>query len=200
MSDSLRAAMAAVMHEVSYVQKKTRVQGYTAAGESDVIAAIRPAMLRHGIVGPVPVDGEVVEVKHITKDNGKQMRFVVLRRVWRFSHVPTGETLDVVTYGEGADSLDKATLKAMTASKKYAIREAFCLETGDDPDKVASEDESASEATYARAYTAIREAADAGALDRLVKAVDSRELLTHVQREKLRKLADSRRAELRNPN
>jgi hypothetical protein len=36
---------------------------------------------------------------------------------------------------------DKATAKAMTGAYKYALRQTFCIETGDDPDKDPSVDQ-----------------------------------------------------------
>ena len=52
--ETLRAAQLAVMKDVGYVQKKGRVgsgnYGYTYAGEKELIAQLRPSMIKHGIV------------------------------------------------------------------------------------------------------------------------------------------------------
>ena len=50
-----------------------------------------------------------------------------------------GSSITVQAVGEGADAGDKASYKAATGLYKYALRQTFCIETGDDPD--ASQDE-----------------------------------------------------------
>ena len=47
--------------------------------------------------------------------------------------------IDVTAPGEGADSGDKSGNKANTCAYKYALRQTFVIETGDDPDEEASE-------------------------------------------------------------
>lgn len=195
--ETLAAAMRAVMLDVGYVQKKTRVQGYTAAGESEVIAAIRPAMLEHGVIGPIPVGGDEPIIRDLDRGGGKNMRYVVIRRTFRFIHADSKESIDVVTYGEGADTLDKASLKAMTSAKKYAIREAFCLETGDDPDRIPSEQQEQAAETFYRAHAAIMEAKTKADLDKYIGLLEQREELSHDDRTRLRKAAESRKAKLK---
>lgn len=48
------------------------------------------------------------------------------------------ETLQVMSYGDGLDSGDKASGKAMTYSDKYALMKAYKIQTGDDPDQEGS--------------------------------------------------------------
>jgi hypothetical protein len=55
-------------------------------------------------------------------------------------HVHSDTYIDIQTTGEGADSGDKSSNKAMTGGYKYALRQVFCIETGDDPDKYPSEE------------------------------------------------------------
>ena len=202
---TILAAIHAVMSEVSYVQKKTRVQSYTAAGESEIISAVRPSMLKNGIIGPIPVDGTdpavQVQDKSWTDSSGKvspkQMRYIVVRRTFRFAHVDSKDVIDVVTYGEGSDNLDKAALKAMTAARKYAIRETFCLETGDDPDYTPSEEEAKSTSWFATAVAKVNECATEKACDTLEAKFDNTEAFDHDQREQLRRLLKARRVHVR---
>lgn len=140
-SRSLAEAMVRVMERVDYVQKDKRMDmggrgGYRYAGEAAFIAAIRPELVKQQItVSPVGMEAVASEV--FQGKSGSQNR-IVLRVTFRFTHAPTGETLDVVTCGEGMDSGDKATNKAMTGAMKYALRQAFVIETGDDPDDTPS--------------------------------------------------------------
>lgn len=131
-------AMAAAYHDCGYVQK-TQTQGlkYRFAGEQAMIEAIRPVLLKHGIfVHPM----EIKEVRRETyqTSGGSTMQLVGLSVVYQFAH-SSGTGITVAAYGEGADVGDKAAPKAMTGAYKYALRQAFCIETGDDPDEYPSE-------------------------------------------------------------
>ena len=47
----------------------------------------------------------------------------------------SGESISVTVVGEGMDSGDKATSKALSIAYKYAMFQTFCIPTEDDPDK-----------------------------------------------------------------
>ena len=132
MSVEIFKAINAVMQNVGYVQKKGS-QGlrYTYAGEAALISAIRPVMVENGLfVYPYSVQYEKSEY---TTKNGAVMNHAIVIVTYRFAHI-SGETFDVTVTGEGSDSGDKAFNKAMTGAYKYAMRQTFCIETGDDPD------------------------------------------------------------------
>lgn len=137
---SIHEAMSRVMAEVGYVQKRGQMQGaarYSYAKEADFIAAIRPAMVQEGVfIVPHKVETLTTEVVHTAK--GTPMNRVVIRVAFLFCH-SSGGTIEVTTLGEGMDSGDKACNKALTGAMKYAMRQAFCIETGDDPDDTPSE-------------------------------------------------------------
>jgi len=46
----------------------------------------------------------------------------------------SGETMEFTVLGQGEDSSDKATYKAMTGATKYALLKLFLIPTGDDPE------------------------------------------------------------------
>ena len=50
-----------------------------------------------------------------------------------------GSQLSIVAYGEGMDSSDKSTNKAMSAALKYALLQTFLIPTEDDADKTTPE-------------------------------------------------------------
>jgi hypothetical protein len=139
----LAKAILGVMEDVAYVQKGGRVSGggmnYSFAGEADLLRALRPAMVRRGLA-LLPVGCAITEHHevHDGKYGAKQSRTVRCVSTYRLLHA-SGESVDLQVAGEGQDGGDKATAKALTISLKYALRQAFLIETGDDPDRVRPE-------------------------------------------------------------
>lgn len=131
-------AMAAAYTECGYVQKKKAADlNYRFAGERAMIEEIRPAMVRHGIF-VYPHCVREVKRETYTTSRGSTMNLVGLVVTYRFAHESGEHDIVVEAYGEGADVGDKAAPKAMTGAFKYALRQAFCIETGDDPDNDSS--------------------------------------------------------------
>jgi len=132
-------AINAIMQDVGYVKKqKSPDLRYTFAGEAALIAAIRPAMVENGVFMYV---NRILDVKreNYTTAKGTAMVNTVTTAIVRFAHV-SGSFIDVESTGEGSDSGDKSANKAMTGLYKYAMRQTFCIETGDDTDKYATEE------------------------------------------------------------
>lgn len=143
MADNIHQAIHEVMKEVGYVQKGSSPNlRYTFAGEADLIAALRPSMVAHGIL-VYPLKYENLVIERYTTDKGSSMINARLVATFRFVHAPSETFVDVQSCGEGADSGDKSINKAMTDAYKYALRQTFEIETGDDPDKYPSEDSQA---------------------------------------------------------
>ena len=133
MSNILKA-INAVMQEIGYVKKqKSPNLNYTFAGEAALISAIRPAMVEQGLVMYVSKVYDIQNREYQTK-NGAAMVNVTLTADVVFTHAESGESITVQARGEGSDSGDKANNKAMTCAYKYALRQTFMIETGDDPD------------------------------------------------------------------
>lgn len=157
--ETLRAAQVAVMKDVGYVQKKGRVgsgnYGYTYAGEKELIAQLRPSMIKHGIV-MYPDICEVVKTEDYTTSKGHRMSLFLGKRRFCFEHVESGEQAFVEVFAEASDQGDKRASKAMTLAKKYALREFFLIETGDDPDAQVSKRAVGSEAMLTRAIMSIK--------------------------------------------
>jgi len=132
-------AIVNVMRQVGYVQKeKTKGLMYSFASEAALIAAIRPAMLAEGLFCFVLDLLDVKRETYATK-SGTNMISTLTHGVVRFMHAPSGTFIDVQATGEGADAGDKSANKAATGLLKYALRQTFLIETGDDPDKEAAE-------------------------------------------------------------
>lgn len=139
MSENIYTAINKAMQDVGYVQKeKTQGLRYSYAGEAALIAAIRPAMVAQQItMGVVSYDLRVNET--YTTSSGTEMNHYIVEAIVRFTHAPSETHLDVAALGEGADVSDKGINKAMTGAYKYALRQTFVIETGDDPDREPSE-------------------------------------------------------------
>lgn len=135
-------AIARVYATVGYCQKQKAKENaggyrgldYTYASESGLIQALRPAMVEQGVIMHI---AEYLDLSRFTVPTAKggTMNVTTLRAIVRFTHATSGTYIDVQALGEGADSGDKSSNKAMTCAFKYALRQTFAIETGDDPDK-----------------------------------------------------------------
>lgn len=103
----------------------------------------------------VPVSQDIVDIRPTS--SGKMTTFTI-RGVWRITDVDTGEYIEVVSFGQGADNADKALPKAQTNCMKYAIL-MLLQAAGDDPEADGNTDRIETPATAARAATAARRAA-----------------------------------------
>lgn len=144
--------MSAITADLSIVAKNLMVgegrSSYKAAGEADVLAAVKPLEEKYKVYS-YPVSRRIVEAELQTvsrtykgETNESTRFFMRLETVYRFVNVENpDEFIDVTTYGDGVDSNDKAPGKAMTYGDKYALMKAYKIITGDDPDQFKSEDE-----------------------------------------------------------
>jgi hypothetical protein len=74
--------------------------------------------------------------------NGAKFTTVMVKMRYRFTSLEDGSTLSFEARGEGADTADKATMKAHTMALKTALGQAFLLPTDEkDPDTQRPGDE-----------------------------------------------------------
>lgn len=136
---NIEQAIAEVYSEVGYVQKTKKDGGlkYAYAGETALIEALRPAMQAQGVTVSCVSADNIKRERVAMQKNGYENNqyFTTGVFTYRFTHAPSQTHIDVVALGEGYDSLDKGAYKAMTGALKYALRQTFLIETGDDPDK-----------------------------------------------------------------
>lgn len=138
--------MSAITKEISTVAKNLQVgegkNQYKAVGEADVLAAVKPIEIKHGVYS-YPYDREIVESGEMvstTKYGDRKSLYLRVKTIYRFVNVDEpSEFIDITTYGDGVDSQDKAPGKAMTYGDKYALLKAYKIQTGDDPDQNESE-------------------------------------------------------------
>lgn len=118
-------------------------KSYKAVSINDVVDSLIPVLAKYRLV-VVPGTKEIIEQTQLTTTTqyGERSQFFIrLKAEFTIVNIdkPT-ETLTVCGYGDGIDSGDKATGKANTYARKYALIDAFNLSKGDDPDKDASQE------------------------------------------------------------
>ena len=137
-----------VTTELGHVAKNLNVgwgdNSYKAVSEVDVLNAVKPLEDKHGVYS-FPLERTIVDHGVITsidsKRKEKKQFYLRVETKYRFVNVDNpSEYIDITSYGDGLDSGDKATGKAMTYADKYALLKAYKISTGDDPDKDASQD------------------------------------------------------------
>lgn len=125
----------AVMEEIGAVGKNSRneQQKYMYRGVDDVMNALNPAFIKHKLL-MVP---EVVSQKREERQtaNGKNLIYSVLSVKYTL-YAEDGSSIYTIVTGEGMDSGDKASNKAMSVAFKYACFQVFCIPTEEmqDPD------------------------------------------------------------------
>jgi hypothetical protein len=130
--------------------------------EAELIAAMHPAM-RKAELTVCPLSVDVVSESEYRTLNDRRMGHVRAVVTYRFS--TEIESQDVRVLAEAADSGDKASSKLMTMAMKYALRQFFLIETGDDPDTVAHQRSNRRDAAFDRAVELIAHATDMSDLD-----------------------------------
>lgn len=127
-----------VMADIGAIGKdrQNEQQKYKFRGIEDMYNAAHPALVKFGVFC-CPSVLEYGSEERMTKSGGAAIR-VTLKMQHRF-YAPDGSSVDVITLGEGIDSSDKASNKAMSAAMKYAFIELFSIPTEDveDADKTS---------------------------------------------------------------
>ncbi len=129
---NLIKAVGAVMAEVGTLKKDGHndFSNYDFTTEAMVVGTLRPLLVKNGLIF-VPHN---VSVTHSEQINEK-MRRVIISSTFLLAHV-SGESLTITLPGEGMDSLDESTNKALTAALKYGLLQTFCVGRGDDGDAI----------------------------------------------------------------
>lgn len=122
------AAICGVMEDIGAVGKGdyNQSQHFNYRSIDAVINALNPAMIKHKIFCTPEVIEQIREERTTAK--GSALIYSVCRIRYRFFTVD-GSYVDAVVVGEGMDSGDKATNKAMAVAFKYACFQTFCIPT-----------------------------------------------------------------------
>ena len=128
-------AITGIMQE-SYAiskEKRNQQQGFLYRGIDDVMNAFHPLLSKYKVFC-VP---EVIsrEREERTTNRGGTLIYSILTIRYTF-YAEDGTSISAVVVGEGMDSADKASNKAMAVGMKYAMFQVFCIPTEDmtDPD------------------------------------------------------------------
>ena len=138
--------MNAITSVMPYIEKTMRVgtgtNSYKAVKEGDVLKAVKPLEKLYGVYS-APISSKIVAqdiLKVVEYDKEKLKYYMRIEMTTRFHNEdnPT-EFMDIITFGDGNDSLDKAPGKATTYAFKNALCKAYKIESGDDPDQNPSD-------------------------------------------------------------
>ena len=123
-------AMAEILAEIPSIGKdnKNKEQGFKYRGIDDVYNGLHPLLAKHKVFMAPTVLSRASE-ERATK-NGGALQCVTLSVEYRFFHAD-GSSISCTVMGEGRDTSDKATNKAMAAAHKYALLQTFCIPTED---------------------------------------------------------------------
>ena len=143
-----------ITEELKTVEKNLNVpvsskNSYKAVSERDVLDAVKPLEAKYGVYSyaydrKIIENGELVSNKkdfQTGEIKEQKQLYMRLEVTYRFVNVDNpSEYIEIKTYGDGIDSGDKSTGKAMTYADKYALLKAYKISTGDDPDQEASDE------------------------------------------------------------
>ena len=135
--------IAAVMGEIGAVGKtsKNATQGFMFRGIDAVMNAINPALVKFKLF----IVPEILEQtrEERTTAKGGLLIYSICKVKYTF-YAEDGSSISATVIGEGMDSGDKATNKAMSIAFKYACFQVFCIPTEEmvDPDAEVHEVES----------------------------------------------------------
>jgi len=144
----INAAILSVMKEVGAIAKTERntQQGFDYRGIDQVYNRLHPLMVEHGIF----TTSEIITSERFEKPTkaGGILHVAVMKMKYTF-RAADGSSVDTEVVGEGMDSGDKASNKAMAIAHKYALCQAFMIPTQDmiDPDSESLGDETEEDAT-----------------------------------------------------
>lgn len=133
METGIFKALTDIMKETAAIgkDKTNTMQGYKFRGIDDVYNAVHPLFAKHGVFSVPQVLEEKTEER--TSSKGNALIYRVLRVKYTF-FTSDGSFVESIVIGEGMDSGDKASNKAMAVAHKYAILQILSIPTNDDKD------------------------------------------------------------------
>jgi hypothetical protein len=125
--------MTKIMQDVTGITKdrKNQAQGYSFRGIDDVYNELHDVLAKHEVFTLSEILDEKSEERQTAK--GGLLLYRILKIKYTFYTID-GSSVSTVVIGEGMDSGDKASNKAMSVAHKYALLQAFCIPTEDAKD------------------------------------------------------------------
>lgn len=136
-------AILAIMDEIDYIgkDKKNQQQGFMFRGIDQVMNTMKPLLAKHGVF-ILPVVTKTTREERLTKSGGTLI--YTMHTVDFHFTADDGSRVTATVVGEGMDSADKSSNKAMAVAFKYACFQVFCIPTEemakDDPDGYSPEE------------------------------------------------------------
>lgn len=139
-------AICAIIEDCPAITKgqKNAQHGFMYRGVDAVMNVFQPLLAKHKVfVVPEVLDSHREERQ---TRNGGNLIYTILKVKYTF-YAEDGSNVSAVVQGEGMDSADKSSNKAMSVAFKYACFQVFCIPTEEmkDPDAETSEANSATE-------------------------------------------------------
>lgn len=129
-----------IMSEVKYFSKDDKVEfastKYKALSEEKATTIMRAKLVEYGLI--------VYPIAQTWTRIGNISHVDVLYRMVNVEDPK--EFIEIASAGDGADTQDKGSGKAMTYAFKYMWLRTFAIPTGEDPDKISSDELDAKEA------------------------------------------------------
>jgi hypothetical protein len=125
--------MADIMADMGAIEKdrKNTQQGYNFRGIDDVYNFVQPIMAKHRVVMLCTLIEDKSEER--PSKSGGVLLYRILKLRYHFM-AEDGSVVATEVIGEGMDSGDKASNKALSVGQKYAILQAFLIPTLDPKD------------------------------------------------------------------
>ena len=130
-------SLCAITAEVGSIgkNKKNEQQGFKFRGIDDLMNCLHPLFAKYGVI-VVPEVLESTREERVTA-KGSALISAILRVKYHFTAIDGSEICATVV-GEGMDTADKASNKALAVAYKYACFQVFCIPTEEvaaaDPD------------------------------------------------------------------
>lgn len=126
--------ISAVMQDVRYLAKDDKISfgstSYKAISEEKVTSVVRDSLVNHGLV-----------IVPITQEHRKDGNLTTVDVTYRVQNIEDIEDFIITAAsGTGADTQDKGVGKAVTYAYKYMLLRLFAIPTGEDPDKISSDE------------------------------------------------------------
>lgn len=155
MSGTIYECMGAIMRDMVAIGKDSTnaQQGFKYRSIDAVYNALQPLLAKHGVFTVPEVLDKTRDER--TNSKGTVLAFTCLRMKYTF-HAPDGSFVSCVVEGEGMDSGDKSSNKAMAVAHKYALLQTFCVPTEEQKDPEAEVHEIAPDPRREKVLAALR--------------------------------------------
>lgn len=137
---SIYQRIVAILEELPAIGKDQRneQQGFMFRGHDDILNALNPLLAKHGVF-VVPDVLERITDQRATARGG--VMYEVNLHVGFVFYGADGDSFQASTWGEGTDSGDKATNKAMTMAFKNVLNQTFAISSAEFKDSDSTVDE-----------------------------------------------------------